>query len=130
MYESNDQNTTLLQLREIIQQFVQERSWERFHSPKNLSMSIAIESAELMEHFQWIDVDRSSNLSDSEKRAVGEELADVICYSLAMANQLQIDLTTTIVNKMQKNREKYPIEQYHGRFGDKDKNRSTFSSDS
>lgn len=129
MKDMGDQDTTVHQLREIVEQFVQERDWDCFHSPKNLSMSIAIESGELMEHFQWIDGDRSRGLDESERLAAGEELADVICYSLAMANQLQLDLTETILNKMQKNREKYPIDQYRGRFGIKDTNRSNASTE-
>jgi len=118
----NDLNTHVYRLREMVDQFVQERDWERFHSPKNLSMSIAIEAAELMEHFQWIDTQPSRELTESQITAVGEELADVLCYGLALANQLKIDLTSTLLNKMQKNREKYPIEHFRGRFGHRDPN--------
>ena len=75
-------------LRKIIADFVAERDWSQFHSPKNVSMALAIEAAELMEHFQWLTTDASRELAnDPEKLAeVGEELADVIGYSFALAN--------------------------------------------
>ncbi len=75
-----------------------------------------------MEHFQWIDGDASRNIADdSEKRgAVAEELADVLCYALAIANELGIDVATAMRDKMVKNREKYPAEEYRGRYGPED----------
>jgi NTP pyrophosphatase (non-canonical NTP hydrolase) len=84
----SDSTTTVHELRELVRVFVEERDWRQFHSPKNLSMALAIEAAELMEHFQWIGIDASRDLaSDPEKRAAaGEELADVIAYGLALAS--------------------------------------------
>lgn len=106
----SDAQTTVAELREIVRQFVQERNWDHFHAPKNLSMALAIEAAELMEHFQWLSVDESREVAvDSEKRAAaGEELADVVCYALALANSLSLDLSDTVRAKMVKNRQKYP----------------------
>lgn len=115
-----DNQTSVQHLREILREFVAERDWRQFHSPKNLSMSIAIEAAELMEHFQWITPDDSRNLNAEQKFAAGEELADVICYALAMANELDLDISTTVLNKMQKNREKYPAAEFRGRYGKQD----------
>ena len=85
-------------------------------------MSMAIETAELMEHFQWLSADQSRALVGQPERlqAVGEELADVLCYALAMANELGIDLSTTIRQKVQKNELKYPAEEYRGRYGPED----------
>ena len=82
-------------------------------------MSLAIEVAELMEHFQWISMDDSREVAaDPEKKAaVGEELADVFCYTLAIANEMGIDLTSTFHRKMEKNRQKYLAEEYKGRYG-------------
>src|SRR5215203_5642799 len=96
-----DSTTTLADLRELVRQFVDERDWRQFHSPKNLSMSLAIEAAELMEHFQWIDVAESRRVSDnpSKLNEVREELADVLCYALALANELQIDLASAVRDK-------------------------------
>jgi len=119
MTAMNDQTTTVEQLRKLVGDFVDERDWQQFHSPKNISMALAIEASELMEHFQWITIGASRELiGDPEKlAAVGEELADVLSYSLAMANSLGIDLASTIEAKMVKNARKYPAEEFRGRFG-------------
>lgn len=119
---TTDRETTLHALREVVSQFVNERNWQQFHTPKNISMALAIEAAELMEHFQWLDGEASRAVaSDPQQRAaVGEELADVLCYCLALANELGLDLTHTLQAKMVKNRLKYPVEEYRGRFGPED----------
>lgn len=114
--EFNDSNTSLSHLKKIVGDFVQEREWEKFHAPKNISMALAIEAAELMEHFQWIGSEESRHLNEATRLEVGEELADVICYSLAMANQLNLDLTRTVINKMAKNCQKYPADEFRGRY--------------
>ena len=118
----SDQKTTVAELRDMVRRFVEARDWRQFHSPKNLSMSLAIEAAELMEHFQWITTDASRTVGDSaEKRvAVSEELADVVCYALALANELDIDLTEALRDKMVKNERKYPAAEYRGRYGPED----------
>ncbi len=77
---------------------------------------MAIEAAELMEHFQWLDVAQSRELGETATKEVGEELADVICYALAMANQLKIDLTSTVLAKVEKNKKKYPAHEFRGVF--------------
>lgn len=110
-----DDQVTLQQLRENMASFVREREWDQFHTPKNLSMSIAIEAAELMEHFQWLTVEQSKNLAPEALAEIGEELADIVLYSLSMANFLDLDLSTTVLAKMEKNRRKYPKEQVRGK---------------
>ena len=119
---TSDRDTTLGELRDLVRAFVDERDWRQFHSPKNLSMSLAIEAAELMEYFQWIDVSQSrAAASDPEKlAAVGEELADVVCYALALANELGIDVSQAVSAKMVKNAAKYPAAEYRGRYGPED----------
>ena len=114
----SDQSTTVEDLREIVRRFVDERDWRQFHSPKNLSMSLAIEAAELMEHFQWIDVAESRRAGDDPAKLteVREEIADVCCYLLALANELNLDLSAAVRDKMVKNAAKYPAEQSRGRF--------------
>ncbi|TWU02124.1 nucleotide pyrophosphohydrolase [Stieleria varia] len=109
---SSDRETTVSQLRDVVQQFVDERNWRSFHNPKNLAMSLAIETAELMEHFQWLSLEQSDELLDDPQRmaAVGEELADCLSYVLALANTMQIDLSTTLRRKMVLNRKKYPVD--------------------
>jgi NTP pyrophosphatase (non-canonical NTP hydrolase) len=117
-----DPKTTIAELRTLVAQFVAARDWQQFHSPKNLSMSLAIEAAELMEHFQWLSTEHSREvIREPEKLAeVGEELADVLCYALALANELGLDVSTAIQRKMAKNEQKYPAEEYRGRFGPED----------
>lgn len=118
----DDSHTSVQKLRDWVAQFVAERDWQQFHSPKNLSMGLAIEAAELMEHFQWISLEESWQMVTQADRlhAVAEELADVLCYALAMANVLQIDLTSAVRQKLQKNAQKYPVAQYRGRYGPQD----------
>jgi NTP pyrophosphatase (non-canonical NTP hydrolase) len=114
----SDSNTTIAELRKLVADFVAERDWSQFHSPKNVSMALAIEAAELMEHFQWLTTDASRELAGQpEKLAeVAEELADVIGYSFALANELGLDVSSAIRAKMVKNAEKYPAEKYRGRY--------------
>ena len=116
--KSLDATTTIAELRQIVRKFVDERDWQQFHAPKNISMAMAIEAAELMEHFQWVGVEESRQLSadSDELAAVGEELADVLCYALALANELDIDLAATLRAKMRKNEDKYPVDRYRGRY--------------
>jgi dCTP diphosphatase len=113
-----DATTTLADLRDLVRRFVEERDWRQFHSPKNLSMSLAIEAAELMEHFQWIDIAESRTVKDDPAKLaeVGEELADVLCYAVALANELSIDISAAVRAKMIKNAEKYPVELSRGRY--------------
>lgn len=119
----SDNTTTIAELKRLVADFVAERDWRQFHAPKNLSMSLAIEAAELMEHFQWISAEESRETPGDPHRlaAVGEELADVICYALAMSNELGLDLATTVLAKIAKNKRKYPAEEYRGRYGAEDR---------
>lgn len=118
----SDLTTTLAELRLLVGDFVDRRDWHQFHSPKNLSMSMAIEAAELMEHFQWLSAEQSRGVAAQPQRlaAVSEELADVLCYALAMANELGLDVSEAVRRKMARNEQKYPAEQYRGRFGPED----------
>ena len=122
----SDHNTTVAELRDIVRKFVAERDWQQFHSPKNLSMALAIEAAELMEHFQWLTVEASREIGKNQEQleAVGEELADVVCYSLALANELDLDIAVALQRKIIKNAAKYPVEQIRGRYGHDDRGES------
>ena len=113
-----DHETTVAELRAIVQEFVDERDWQQFHSPKNLAMSMAIEAAELMEHFQWLTIAQANKVAEDREavEAAGEEVADVLCYLLGMANQLDLDLSEALRAKMVKNRQKYPADEFRGRF--------------
>ena len=110
-----DQSTTIQELKERMAQFVRERDWEQFHTPKNLSMSIAIEAAELMEHFQWLTVEQSKSLDADALQDISEELADIVIYALSLSNFLELDLAEAIVGKMEKNIRKYPKEKVRGK---------------
>src|SRR5438094_10439712 len=108
-----DTTTTLAALKDAMRQFVTERDWERFHSPKNLSMGLAVEAAELMEHFLWIGTEESRQVSADPARLseVADELADVACYLLTLSYTLGVDLSDAIRTKIAKNAVKYPADQ-------------------
>ena len=113
-----DQDTTVAAMKNMVQEFVDQREWEQFHDPKNLSMSIAIEAAELLEHFQWLRSDQLAEVGEDRVAMAGieEELADVFCYVLSFASAMGIDLCAALESKMAKNRQKYPVEKFKGRF--------------
>lgn len=112
-----DERATLAELRETVQAFQTARRWERFHSPKSLAMSIAIEAAELMEHFQWLTVQESVDaLLDTDKRqAVAMELADIVIYCLSFANESHIDVSEAVRVKMGLNAVRYPTPSASGK---------------
>ena len=105
---------SLTDLAATLQHFADERDWEQFHSPKNLAMALSVEVAELVEHFQWLTQQQSMQLSDEQKQAVGEELADVLIYLVRLADRLNIDLLVEAENKITLNAEKYPVDQSKG----------------
>ncbi len=106
----SDQSTVITELRQLVQQFVDERDWNSFHNPKNLSMSLAIEAGELMEHFQWLTPAEADQVCQDPERKhqVTEELADCLAYVIAIANAMEIDLSEALKAKMIRNAEKYP----------------------
>lgn len=111
-----DGTTTLAELKGLVGQFVSERRWEKLHSPKNLSMAIATEAAELMELFIWLTENESEDAAKAAlAQAATEELADVVIFALAFANHCNIDLTEAVMDKLARNREKYPAQEFQGR---------------
>jgi NTP pyrophosphatase (non-canonical NTP hydrolase) len=114
-----DATTTVGSLRSDVREFVAERDWERFHTPKNLAMSIAIEAAEILEHFQWFDVAESAErVANAEIRAeVGDEMADVAIYLLSLANSMELDLSAAVRAKLARNEVRFPVERVRGRLG-------------
>jgi NTP pyrophosphatase (non-canonical NTP hydrolase) len=112
-----DEGTTLAQLKQRVLVFAREREWEQFHTPKNLSMALAAETGELMEHFLWATSEHSRAIAaDPAKREkIADELADVVIYALEFANMTGLDLATEIQRKMAANAEKYPIDKARGR---------------
>ena len=112
-----DAETNLQEIKDKVLAFAKERDWEQFHSPKNLSMAISAEAAELMEHFLWQSSDQSrldvQQVAIHDK--VAEELADILIFSIQFANVTGLSLSTIIDHKMQQNAKKYPIEKARGR---------------
>ena len=119
----DDRQTTIAELRQAVQAFVIERQWQPFHAPKNLAMSLAIEAGELMEHFQWLSVEASRQVArdPQQQAAAGEELADVLCYALCLAEALELDVATIVRDKLVKNARKYPADEFRGRYGPDDR---------
>ena len=103
-----DKQTTISELRQLVQEFVDERDWQKFHNAKNITMALSVEAGELMEHFQWLTTDEVVAAEGFDKAQVAEELADVACYLFSLANSLNIDISSSIKSKMVKNRLKYP----------------------
>jgi len=104
----------LIMLRDRLRVFAAERDWEQFHSPKNLSMALMVEVAELMEHFQWLTEAQSTGLPAENKQAVSEELADILLYLVRLSDRLGVDLREAALLKLEKNAAKYPAELVRG----------------
>ncbi|MBN1177669.1 MAG: nucleotide pyrophosphohydrolase [Anaerolineae bacterium] len=117
MSHPTDAHTSLAQLREWVADFIAARNWEVYHTPKNLSTAIAIEAAELMEHFLWLDAPQASAaMADpARKSAVADEMADVLIYTLSLANALEIDVAAAVKAKLERNEGRFPAEQWRGR---------------
>jgi dCTP diphosphatase len=114
----NDKTTTLCDLKKMTAEFVRQRSWEKYHRPKNLAMSIGIEAAELMELFQWSDHTESDAFlaNAGQKEMIAHEMADVLAFLLSLANVTGIDLASSFSDKMKLNRKKYPAAKVKGHY--------------
>lgn len=94
--------------------FAEERDWNQFHSPKNLSMALVVEAAELVEHFQWLTEQQSTELPEEKLEKVKEELADILIYLVRTADKLNVDLLQVTQNKIEINEKKYPVDKAKG----------------
>lgn len=126
---SND----LKAIRDTVRTFVDERDWDQFHTPKNLTCALSVEVAELLEHFQWLQAGRREELGEARLEQVRHEMADVMVYLVRLADKLDVDLGAAVIEKMALNRAKYPAELVRGdarkydeykEAGSKEKNRS------
>lgn len=97
-----------------LRKFSEDRAWDQFHSPKNLSMALIVEAAELVEHFQWLTEEQSNSLEQSKLEQVQEELADIQIYLIRVADKLNIDLMVAVEKKIEANAKKYPIDKVRG----------------
>lgn len=112
----DDKTTTIEQLKIKLKQFIEERDWQQFHSPKNLSMAIVSEATELLNLFMWVDNKESVDRLQEKRQEVEEEVADIILAALAFALRYDIDVAHVIENKIKKNAQKYPIELVKGKW--------------
>ena len=103
------------ELKQRLREFARERDWEQFHSPKNLSMALIVEAAELVEHFQWLTEPQSRALEPDQREAVEQELADVFIYLVRLADLLGMDLLDAAERKIALNAKKYPADLVRGR---------------
>lgn len=116
---TSDEITTVADLRSAVQRFVARRNWGVFHTPKNLAMSIAIEAAEIMEHFQWISIEESQQRVQplAVRAEVADELADVLIYCLSFANSIDVDVTAAVLAKLARNEVRFPVDRVYGQLG-------------
>lgn len=106
----------IAKLKAEIAKFSHDRDWDQFHSIKNLSMALSVESAELLEIFQWLSEEQSNQIKNTPqlKNKVEDEIADIFVYLLRIIAKADIDLEKVVLNKLKKNAEKYPIDLSKG----------------
>lgn len=104
----------LEELRATLRDFADERDWDQFHSPKNLSMALSVEVAELVEHFQWLTQPESRKLPPDIAEQVAEEIADIQIYLVRLADKLGVDIENAVSRKIEINRAKYPADEVRG----------------
>ena len=107
-------STELKNLKIRLREFAKERDWDQFHSPKNFSMALIVECAELVEHFQWLTDEQSKNLPADTLEEVRLEMADIFLYLIRLADKLDVDLIDAANRKIKLNAEKYPVEKAKG----------------
>lgn len=100
----------LEKIKKIIRKFASDRNWDKFHTPKNLSMALSVEASELVEIFQWLSQEESKNINSKDIQYVKDEVADILIYLIRIADKLDIDLEEAILEKIEKNNKKYPID--------------------
>ncbi len=110
----SDRPDSLEHLRRQLSDFARRRDWEQFHSPKNLSMALIAEAAELVEHFQWLTEQQSRELPADKLEAVSQELADILIYTIRAADTLGVDLLHATQKKIRLNEQRYPADKVRG----------------
>ncbi|MDR5739755.1 MULTISPECIES: nucleotide pyrophosphohydrolase [unclassified Caballeronia] len=112
--EPTKETSELTAMRDLLREFVRERDWSRFHSPKNLAAALSVEASELLEPFTWLSTGDKTELDDAKLRAVRHEMADVLAYLVMLADALDVDLHGALLEKMAINRAKYPVHKVRG----------------
>ncbi len=105
---------TIKDLQAEVVKFRDDRDWKQFHRPKDLAISVSLEAAELLEHFQWKTDEEINDYIKANKEEIADELADVFNYLLLMSHNLEIDLLESLRNKINKNAKKYPVSKSKG----------------
>ena len=103
------------ELQKMVVQFRDDRDWKQFHNPKDLALSLVLESSEVLEHFQWKNGEDIEKYISKEKESISHELADVLYWVLLMSNDLDIDISQAFIEKIKLSGEKYPIEKAKGK---------------
>jgi NTP pyrophosphatase (non-canonical NTP hydrolase) len=109
-----ERSSDLIAVRDVLREFVSERDWSRFHSPKNLATALSVEASELLEPFQWLASGEKSELADDRLVAIRHEMADVLAYLVMLADRLDVDLYAAVLEKIELNRAKYPAHKVRG----------------
>lgn len=109
------QETSISDIAKELAEFADERDWDQFHTPKNLAMALSVEASELVEIYQWLTAEESTNLSDRKTQAVREELGDIFIYLIRFADLTGIDLLKAASEKLAVNRGKYPSDKVKGK---------------
>ncbi len=117
----HDTIATIQELKDIIQQLVDERDWSQFHSPKNLALKLSVEASELLEKFEWVKEEASYQTVADHRQEIEDEVADVFVVLLALCNSAKIDLSRAMLHKLKEVRAKYPIEKAKGVYTKYDK---------
>ncbi len=113
--QKNDTTATIQELKALAKQLIEERDWQQFHSPQNLSMYLSIEANELMEKFLWVTKETSFDHVDTKREEIEGEAADVLITLLLFCNVSKIDITQAFIRKQAKIRERYPVEKSKGK---------------
>ncbi|SAK40609.1 hypothetical protein AWB82_00223 [Caballeronia glebae] len=112
--QEHERASELVQMRDMLREFVRERDWSRFHSPKNLAAALSVEASELLEPFTWLASGDKSELDEAKLQAIRHEMADVLAYLVMLADSLDVDLHRALIEKMALNRSKYPAHKVKG----------------
>ncbi len=105
----------LVEMTKKVVSFRNKRNWKQFHNPKDLAISLSLEASELLEHFQWKNLEEMNEYVKTNKKEIAKELADVLYWVLLIQNDLKIDLVKSFDIKMQENELKYPINKSKGK---------------
>jgi NTP pyrophosphatase (non-canonical NTP hydrolase) len=103
------------ELKQQLVDFRDDRDWRQFHNPKDLAQAISIESSELLEHFLWISQEKSYDIVKENREEISDEMADIFAYLLSLSDITGINLEEALINKLEKNKKKYPIEKSKGK---------------